>query len=132
MPADPSAWTCTCAAAVPLALGLHHRQQTEGHPPGSANAVLQALSGSHHEASYAFLLEAILHEATDQQAPPLIGVDHTHAAIPGAVADQDARQDLLSGLYTACALRECQECLQQLLCTPDETIVGVCLEVSRL
>ena len=132
MPADPSAWTCTCAAAVPLALGLHRRHQTEsrGRPSRTVPGVSQALSGSRHEAAFAFLLEAILHESKDLQQPAAAdSLDITASALQPQ-SHQESRQSLISGLYAACAAPACQECLRRLLCTPAEAVAGVCLEVS--
>ena len=122
---DPSAWTCTCAAAVPLALGLHHRQQSGGFSPGDAAAVLRALSHSLYEASYAFLLEAILHEARGSQQPTSEGPDGTATTLAAGV-----RHGLLADLYAACSAPASQACLQQLLCSPAADASGLSLQVS--
>ena len=118
---DPSAWTCTCAAAVPLALGLHHRQQVEGLRAGDAASVLRDLSDVRYEAAYDFLLEAILHEARSLQHAP---------AEPQLISsEREARHKILSDLYKACDSVSSQTCLQSLLCNPADTISGVCLQV---
>ena len=120
---DPSAWTCTCAAAVPLALGLHHRQQVEGLPAGDAASVLRDLSDVRYEAAYEFLLEAILHEARSLQQAP--------GEEPQLISsEREARHILLSDLYGACDSATSQTALKSLLCNPADTISGVCLQVA--
>lgn len=119
---DPSAWTCTCAAAVPLALGLHHRQQSEGLRAGDAASVLRNLSRSRYEAAYDFLLGAILHEARDLQ--PAVAESSSSGS-----SESGGRQFLLSDLYGACNSVASQSCLAELLCRPVKTIEGVCVQV---
>ncbi|KAK9834782.1 hypothetical protein WJX74_010386 [Apatococcus lobatus] len=121
MAEDPSAWTCTCAAAVPLALGLRHCQQSEGFRAGNAAFVLRDLSGSRYEAAYEFLLGSILHEARSLQQAPA-EEDHSNSS------ERGARHILLSDLYRACDSVAAQTCLQSLLCSPVNSIAGVCLQ----
>lgn len=126
---DPSAWTCTCAAAVPLALGLHHRQQSERLLAEDAASVLRNLTGSRYEAEYEFLLESILHEARTEQRAAAGEPQSTQSSSTGAT-EQTARHSLLSALYGACESVASQTCLAALLCTPVQTIAGVCLQVA--